>query len=254
MTIQRITCLVSGKGHIFLRIKLSSLKFVYLNFRGHTYTHMAMEDRPDTSICQECGNRVLQSTLDAHMLRFHRPDLVTDVISCPECDMKFMAKDKYRLQQHLKVHSGEKSFMCEECGKSFYHKSNLTNHMKCVHQGSEFCCEQCGLVMKMAAYRKHWRTHHKNLQFPLLKMQPRPKVPEEDRFYKRWEKEKKVKAMMPKRKWPCDQCDVVCCEKHVLDRHKLRIHQGIDTHAKWKKTKRKKEVDHKDTEFNNTIM
>ena len=47
------------------------------------------------------------------------------------------------LKQHMKVHTGEKSFTCSSCGKHFGDRTTLRNHKK-VHTNEKlFSCDLC---------------------------------------------------------------------------------------------------------------
>eukprot|EP01114_Cavostelium_apophysatum_P014534 TRINITY_DN3797_c0_g1_i1.p1 TRINITY_DN3797_c0_g1~~TRINITY_DN3797_c0_g1_i1.p1 ORF type:complete len:405 (+),score=110.49 TRINITY_DN3797_c0_g1_i1:194-1408(+) len=61
---------------------------------------------------------------------------------CEECGKSFSHKGT--LREHMHTHSGRKPFVCEFCDKSFAQNSNLARHLR-LHTGEKpFVCEECG--------------------------------------------------------------------------------------------------------------
>ena len=57
---------------------------------------------------------------------------------CNDCGKSF--SQAWRLKTHQHVHTGEKSFSCTDCGKSFTAAGNLKKHQR-VHTGEKpFSC------------------------------------------------------------------------------------------------------------------
>lgn len=67
---------------------------------------------------------------------------------CNECGKMIHAKG---FQDHVKLHSGIKSHLCELCGRAFVFRSSLNSHIRLNHRGisrtkppKNFMCSTCG--------------------------------------------------------------------------------------------------------------
>lgn len=105
--------------------------------------------------CSECG-RVLSnaSALENHM-RLHTGERP---YTCSQCGKAFPSVRG--LNRHMKVHAEEKRYQCEECGKSFVYHFTLTKH-QLIHSGERpFPCKVCGKRFLAKADRStHMRMH-----------------------------------------------------------------------------------------------
>ncbi len=62
--------------------------------------------------------------------------------TCTQCGKSLTSK--HSLENHMRIHTGERPFTCNQCGKSFTCKRNLKLHLR-VHTGKKlFTCKQCG--------------------------------------------------------------------------------------------------------------
>ena len=50
---------------------------------------------------------------------------------CQECGKKF--KRKEHLRDHIRVHTGERFFICDLCMKTFSTRGSLNRHKKNIH-------------------------------------------------------------------------------------------------------------------------
>ena len=82
------------------------------------------------------------------------------VHACPICHKLLTCK--YKLEWHVRTHTGYKPEICHICGKRFSYKGNLESHIK-IHTGDKpYVCDTCGKrFIHRKELRKHVESHNK---------------------------------------------------------------------------------------------
>lgn len=77
---------------------------------------------------------------------------------CNLCDAAFHTQ--YKLNTHMRIHSGIRPYVCDICGRSFIQGSNLKAHKR-IHTGERpYSCEECGKTFRMSSHLTgHKRIH-----------------------------------------------------------------------------------------------
>merc|ERR1712227_978397 len=138
--------------------------------------------------------------------------------TCHTCNKEFLTQRQF--DDHMRLHSGEKPFICDVCGSSFRIVSQLQTHITKIH--AKIKNHRC-LVCEKTFFTKrelveHTRTHtgEKPYQCQVC----------DKRFAHQGSLRTHMTAHTGERPYKCDLCEMTFTQSSNLSRHKL-THTGV---------------------------
>ncbi|XP_065079088.1 zinc finger protein 236-like [Ochlerotatus camptorhynchus] len=176
---------------------------------GHIERHYVSEDH----ICAVCDSEFQSlDELKVHVYEGHEEGLKkkhatkkiniaasTDkrTFKCNLCEDKVFAK-RSLLERHFLVHTKQKPFVCDVCGKAFNQRSTLKTHSLVHSKIQEFICLLCGLKFSQKV----------NLRVHMLRVHPKRTASLAGRL-------------------PCPYCPCLFKKLGSLNAHKTKVHAAL---------------------------
>ncbi|XP_067122570.1 zinc finger protein 271-like [Centruroides vittatus] len=144
-------------------------KLYYISIKYYLKQFLIAEKRNQKQfLCKHCKKNFKTNQQLQNHERIHTGE---KPYSCDECEKKFAVKSN--LIAHRRIHTGEKPYSCDECEKKFAVKSNLIAHRR-IHTGEKpYSCDECKKKFTrkeslMAHLRIHNRRKGKNVIFIII--------------------------------------------------------------------------------------
>ncbi|CAL4085537.1 unnamed protein product [Meganyctiphanes norvegica] len=163
--------------------------------------------------CTQCPKVFSQNfKLEVHM-RTHTGERP---FACTQCGKKFTLQ--FNLETHIRIHTGERPYQCPECKKKFSQQSHLKTHMR-IHTGERpYECQECGKKFSQQLnLQRHVRVHTGERPF------------ECNECSKAFSQESQLKSHIRihtgEKPFACTYCEKKFSQQFNLETH-IRIHTG----------------------------
>ncbi|XP_047039086.1 zinc finger protein 197-like [Helicoverpa zea] len=123
-----------------------------LSLRNHYKIHTGFD-----VVCEHCGKKFITRRLLLMHCRAKHGYEKTD--KCSFCDYK--ASNAEQVKIHERLHTGEKPFVCAECGAGFHRKSSYLQHVAIHLPEKNVQCDQCPARFKSVTLMRIHKNRHR---------------------------------------------------------------------------------------------
>ncbi|EGW03932.1 zinc finger protein 408 [Cricetulus griseus] len=122
--------------------------------------HQVVHSGARPFVCEQCGKAFARRpSLRLHRKTHQMPDAPSPCLCpCPVCGRLLATQGS--LQNHMRLHTGEKPFLCPHCGRAFRQRGNLRGHLR-LHTGERpYQCPHCASTFpQLPELRRHLISH-----------------------------------------------------------------------------------------------
>ena len=108
--------------------------------------HNKIHSKEKLFSCNKCPKQFMQEKNLQKHFKVHCFLVKRYICPYPGCGKKFTAL--YNQKIHYRIHTGERPYTCDECGKNYYDRANYKYHIKTAHKiknKNEVICSHGGL-------------------------------------------------------------------------------------------------------------
>ncbi|XP_017011326.2 uncharacterized protein [Drosophila takahashii] len=193
-----------------------------LEYHGRCHNGALSSSQP--MVCPECksSNFSNWNCLHTHLWRTHQIDM--ELYSCQLCSFKTPIYSRL-VNTHAKIHSEERNYKCEQCGKGFKNTKQLKNHRR-LHRTQGLGmgkppsepevnpmhrCEDCGAAFKQKKTLREHLCKERNEQL---------ECPECQRvFGSKSSLRLHLRSHQEQKRFRCDTCDHEASDHNAFRRH-----------------------------------
>jgi len=114
--------------------------------------------------CSKCDKKFMEEKNLQKHFKVHCFLVKRYVCPFPGCGKKFTAL--YNQKIHYRIHTGERPYTCDVCGKNYYDRANYKYHIKTAHKikdKNEIICNHGGICHEFKS-KKQKIMHHNKLE------------------------------------------------------------------------------------------
>uniref|UniRef100_A0A8C6S8Y9 C2H2-type domain-containing protein n=1 Tax=Neogobius melanostomus TaxID=47308 RepID=A0A8C6S8Y9_9GOBI len=172
--------------------------------------------------CPVCQKRFGTKQILENHIRVHTGERP---FSCSTCEKTFAQKSA--LDYHMRTHTGDKPYSCSMCDKTFVHKGHLQTHTRSHTGDKPYSCSHCPKTFsRKNNLQVHMRTHRESAAADEAEGKKKHECPFcLKRFWTKQDSVRHIRVHTGERPFSCPTCQKAFVHEGHLQTH-MRTHTG----------------------------